>query len=32
MLIGVFMIGYSPLVHELAIKGGAAFTQSPARD
>ncbi len=31
-LIGVFAAGYVPLVHELAIKGAAAFTQTPSRD
>jgi sulfoxide reductase heme-binding subunit YedZ len=31
-LIGLFAAGYVPLAHELATKGGAAFTQSPADD
>jgi DMSO/TMAO reductase YedYZ heme-binding membrane subunit len=29
---GVFAVGFVPLVHELADKGGAAFLQHPNRD
>jgi sulfoxide reductase heme-binding subunit YedZ len=32
VLAGVFAVGYVPLVHELASKGAAAFTQSPGND
>lgn len=28
-LIGIFALGYVPLVHELAVKGAAAFMQNP---
>ena len=31
-LIAVFAVGYVPLVQELAVKGSAAFVQSPVRD
>ena len=31
-LIGLFAVGYGQLVHELAIKGGAAFVQRPPSD
>jgi DMSO/TMAO reductase YedYZ heme-binding membrane subunit len=31
-LIGLFAVGYVPLVHELAVKGGAAFVQRPPSD
>jgi methionine sulfoxide reductase heme-binding subunit len=32
VLIGLFSVGYSQLVHELAVKGSAAFVQQPPRD
>jgi methionine sulfoxide reductase heme-binding subunit len=32
VLIGVFAVGYGEFVHELAIKGSAAFGQQPAND
>jgi methionine sulfoxide reductase heme-binding subunit len=32
LLGAVFVAGYAPLVQELAVKGGAAFAQHPARD
>ena len=32
VLAAVFVSGYAPLVNELAVKGGAAFVQHPARD
>ena len=32
VLIGLFSVGYSQLVHELAIKGTAAFVQQPPSD
>ncbi len=32
VLIGLFSVGYSQLVHELAVKGTAAFVQQPASD
>jgi sulfoxide reductase heme-binding subunit YedZ len=32
VLIGLFSFGYSQLVHELAVKGSAAFVQQPQRD
>ena len=32
VLIGVFSVGYSQLVHELATKGAAAFVQRPPSD
>jgi len=32
VLIGLFSVGYSQLVHELAIKGAAAFVQQPPSD
>ena len=31
-LLAIFAAGYVPLVHELAVKGSAAFTQSPPND
>lgn len=31
-LIGIFAMGYVPLVQELAVKGSAAFAQDPGRD
>ncbi len=31
-LIAVFAVGYVPLMQELAVKGSAAFVQSPVRD
>ena len=31
-LIGIFAMGYVPLVQELAVKGSAAFAQNPGRD
>jgi len=31
-LIGIFAVGYVPLVQELAVKGSAAFVQNPVRD
>jgi sulfoxide reductase heme-binding subunit YedZ len=31
-LASLFVAGYAPLVHELAVKGGAAFVQHPNRD
>jgi DMSO/TMAO reductase YedYZ heme-binding membrane subunit len=31
-LTAVFAAGFTPFVYELAVKGSAAFTQSPARD
>ncbi|TMD40964.1 MAG: hypothetical protein E6I81_01110 [Chloroflexi bacterium] len=31
-LVGVFSLGFVPLVHELAVKGSAAFVQNPNRD
>lgn len=32
VLIGLFSVGYSQLVQELAVKGTAAFVQQPAKD
>ncbi len=32
ILVGLFAVGYVPLVHELAVKGTAAFTQTPGND
>ena len=32
VLTAVFVAGFAPLVQELAVKGGAAFVQHPARD
>jgi hypothetical protein len=32
LLLAVFAAGYAPLVHELAIKGSAAFVQQPVDD
>jgi hypothetical protein len=32
VLIGLFSVGYSQLVHELAVKGAAAFVQQPPSD
>ncbi|TMC84226.1 MAG: hypothetical protein E6J06_07360 [Chloroflexi bacterium] len=31
-LVGIFGLGFVPLVQELAVKGSAAFVQKPARD
>ena len=31
-LIGIFAVGYVPLVQELAVKGSATFVQNPVRD
>ena len=32
LLLGVYAVGVAPFVHELAVKGGAAFAQSPVDD